>query len=93
MIDVPFSSWETINRNERNCKHADACFLCGKGIADISSAAWVEMTTENKLVPADTSVTNSMGCFPVGSECKKKVPASYLLLVPSLLNLVRFLAT
>lgn len=60
----------------------DECFVCGRGLTEkgLDRASWIEHTTSGYLVPvADPSPEDSQGCFPVGSECAKSVPAEFRL--------------
>lgn len=60
----------------------DECFVCGRGLSErgLERASWIEHTTSGYLVAvADPSPSDSQGCFPVGSECAKTVPAAFRL--------------
>ena len=87
LIDVPFASSKTRDRNEENSKTSCTCFLCNKDVVE-GSGAFVYYTTTGKLAPVghdlvlegtgeDSEKAIGMGLYPVGSECAKKVPAAY----------------
>ena len=68
---------------ERLGDHSDTCFVCGKRTAIKMS---VHYTVEGYLIPADIDETElqfrnleSQGCFPIGSECAKKVGKHFLI--------------
>jgi hypothetical protein len=67
---------------ERHGDHSHTCFICGKPTAKRS---FVHLTTIGLLVPAelaDDDLENfnleSQGCFPIGSECAKKVGPEFI---------------
>lgn len=48
------------------------CCLCGKQVGE--NATFVHYFTNGNITNAnDDEVDNSQGCFPVGSECAKKI--------------------
>lgn len=56
--------------------HSDTCFLCGKRT---SKNLYVHYTTDGYLVNvSDDIISNSQGFFPIGSECAKKLPKSFI---------------
>lgn len=68
---------------ERLGEHSDTCFICGKRTAQNT---FVHFTTRGFLIPADIDETElefrnleSQGCFPIGSECAKKVGKQFLI--------------
>lgn len=68
---------------ERLGDHSNTCFICGKPTA---KNTFVHLATSGHLVPADIDETElqfrnleSQGCFPIGSECAKKVGKKFLL--------------
>lgn len=84
-IKVPYASLQTNERNRRRrlkegC--SERCFFCSSPIRDDVQAAYVHMTVDGCLVPANEELDEehgSQGCFPVGPECKKRVPARFLI--------------
>lgn len=54
--------------------HSDTCFLCGKPTAQ---KLWVHYTTDGELT-SDDNHPDSQGLFPIGSECAKKLPKSFI---------------
>jgi len=68
---------------ERHGEHSNTCFICGK---PTGSHWFVHFTTRGFLIPADIDETElefrnleSQGCFPIGSECAKKVGRKFLI--------------
>lgn len=58
----------------------DECFVCGRGLTErgLERATWIEHTTSGRLVAVDDLIpSDSQGCFPIGTECARKVPAIY----------------
>jgi len=53
------------------------CLICKRPIRDDRKAVYVHLTTSYELVPVDTDPEDSQGCWPVGPECARKVPATY----------------
>lgn len=74
-------------------KHEDECFFCGRGLtaSGLANAWWVHLTTSGYLVTQDYGSVRedagevqaaeefrlSQGCFPVGSECAKRIARPY----------------
>ncbi len=68
---------------ERLGEHSNTCFVCGKQTA---KNTFVHYTVEGFLIPADIDETElefrnleSQGCFPIGSECAKKVGRHFII--------------
>lgn len=62
---------------ERYGDDVNTCFICGKPTA---KNLYIHFSTAGFIVPADIDETEldfrnleSQGCFPVGSECAKKI--------------------
>lgn len=85
-------SYESRERNEAKPsagKHDERCPLCSSPIKDTEAAttgAWVHMSTDWFLLPADLTEAevalveasgHSQGSFIVGSGCARRVPAAY----------------
>ena len=67
---------------ERFGDHSHTCFVCGKPTAKRS---FIHFTTDGLLVPANIDQSDlakydleSQGCFPIGSECAKKVGPEFV---------------
>lgn len=61
---------------ERYGDSSETCLLCGKRTA---KNLYVHYTTDGYLVNVDESlIPNSQGLFPIGSECSKKLPKSFI---------------
>lgn len=55
-------------------EHSDTCFICGKRTA---SGKWVHYTTRGKLTN-NPNHEHTQGYFPIGNECAKKLPKSFV---------------
>lgn|SRR5512143_1527426 len=80
LIPVPFAPSHVRDRNaklEAPAEHTEQCLFCERPMNPARVAYFVEMTTSGMIVPVGTKVTNSQGCFPVGSSCKSLVPEPY----------------
>jgi hypothetical protein len=67
---------------ERYGDHSHTCFICGKSTAQ---RTFVHLTTIGFLIPAELDDVDleffdleSQGCFPIGSECAKKVGPEFI---------------
>lgn len=81
--------WETTlderdaNYNRRNHNHVDECFTCGRGLTEsgVSNGWYIHLCTDGSLFntqdPATFGHPESQGCFPVGSECAKRIPRRF----------------
>jgi hypothetical protein len=63
------------NRDQTRLRHVDECFLCGRGLTQsgVDNAWWVHLCTDGTLLTQDDTEHDSQGCFPVGSECAKRI--------------------
>jgi hypothetical protein len=68
---------------ERHGEHSNTCFICGKPTAQRS---FVHFTTDGFLIPTNIDETDlgqfdleSQGCFPIGSECAKKIDREFVI--------------
>lgn len=80
-ISVPYASAQTRQRNDRRDRPegCEECLLCAAPIAGRKKPSWVHLLTTGELASKDEQVTpgEDQGCFPVGPECIRKVPAEY----------------
>lgn len=82
LIPIPEADSKAPKRQNADGFHHQ-CLICGRKMSDkaIDRGVWVEMSVRLKLIPVGHPLSNdpaeSQGCFPVGSECAKKVPAGY----------------
>jgi hypothetical protein len=53
----------------------DCCFLCGKKINKVEQV--VHYLTNGNLISTDQDIDNSQGFFPIGNECKKRLPNNF----------------
>jgi hypothetical protein len=67
---------------DRYGDHSNTCYACGK---PTGSQTFVHETTCGLLVPANIGENElgqygleSQGCFPIGSECAKKLDAAFI---------------
>lgn len=80
LLPAPFAPSEVRERNARRNAaddHTESCLFCDRPMNPARVAYYVEMTTSNEIVPVGTTVTDSQGCFPVGTSCKNLVPEPY----------------
>ena len=80
LIPVPFAPNEVRDRNQQRSApagHSESCLFCERPMNPKSVAYYVEMTTSCEIVPVGMKVSDSQGCFPVGSSCKNLVPEAY----------------
>ena len=63
---------------ERLGEHSDTCFLCGKRTAE---NYYVHFTTDGSFTN-NPEHPDSQGLFPVGNECRKKLPADFITTMP-----------
>lgn len=62
---------------EKHGEYHDTCFLCGKRIKD-GRELLVHYTSNGTLVNVfSDELEISQGCFPVGRDCAKKLPADF----------------
>ena len=61
----------------------NTCFICGK---PTGSRTFVHYITKGFLIPAELDQDDleyfdmeSQGCFPIGSECAKKIGSEFLM--------------
>jgi hypothetical protein len=82
------ADFETRERNEHrmsSARNAEPCFLCGRPLTPTATANgwWIHLTTGGYLTSdfGDTqdfgTYGDSQGCFPVGSECAKRIPVAF----------------
>jgi hypothetical protein len=81
LIDIRSSKYEeNLERyGDRDC----TCIVCGK---PTNQSLYIECTTDMWIAPADITEEQltaldmeSQGCFPIGSDCAKKVGKRYLI--------------
>jgi hypothetical protein len=82
-IKIPYASAEIRNRNDRRARPdgCNECLFCAAPITGKKKKpSWVHMLTTGELASRDEPVTEGedQGCFTVGPECAKKVPAEFL---------------
>lgn len=73
-------------KNERIVKknHDERCVCCNKPMKSSDVKYWVHMTTDWEMTNASEeelsqSGYESQGCFPVGSECAKKIDKKFII--------------
>lgn len=69
---------------ERYGDHSCTCIVCGKPTTEHYH---IELTTNSRIAPMGTSEEQlaalnmeSMGCFPIGTNCAKKIGKQYLII-------------
>lgn len=79
---------ETLEANGRRMIEAERsgyrepCVLCGRPLSEkaIDSAWWVELGDGGSTILPNghhLSDDETMGCFPMGSECAKRIPKTH----------------
>lgn len=53
----------------------DCCLLCGKKLRKVTLQ--VHLLTNGNLVSSDQDIDNSQGFFPIGLECKNRLPNNF----------------
>lgn len=82
-LDDYRADWETFDRNEARDHRGvpgEPCLLCGRHLTEtaIRNGWSIEITTGGQIIPNDHHVDlDSQGCFPIGSECAKKIPRTH----------------
>lgn len=88
LVDDYQVSPETRYENEQRRLVAEAkrsvepCWLCGRPLTEkaVEGGWWIEVGDYGSTLiatDADSDVQDSLGCFPLGSECSKKIPLSH----------------
>lgn len=72
-IEIPIIELQNKNAKENwGDFNENQCCLCGKKVGE--NATFVHYLTNGNITNVnDDEVENSQGCFPVGSECAKKI--------------------
>lgn len=84
------ASWEVRDANRARfsgSKHVDECFLCGRGLTEsaVANGWYIHLhAATGDLLPEGWDPEDdgedwnaSQGCFPVGSECAKRIARPY----------------
>ena len=69
-----------MNFNQKANERGDACVCCGKRLAEDSNL-FAHYALAGYWLPFDAFQDNcaiSQGCFPIGSECAKRLPAGFV---------------
>lgn len=77
-LQAPANERQANERKFRLSRTAvEPCFLCGRPLTEqaVENGYLIHLTTADLLVPEDYVGSDSQGCFPVGSECAKRIPA------------------
>ena len=81
----------TFDRNSKaksNVENRQDCHICGKGVNSRTCTTWVELDTDATLIAVGVEDEESMGCYPVGPECAKKVDPKFLHILEPLQNMI-----
>lgn len=84
-IQPTSEGWDRNSRLPAKGSHDERCMACNRPMAnydDQKGTAMVHMDTEGKLIRIgsaddDDEFEGSQGCFPIGAECAKKIPAAF----------------
>ena len=81
MEKIPLENIQSINYDRNIDKYGECentCICCGKRIK--GKVAHVHLYTDGNVVSNDAPEDeNSQGCFPIGPQCKKKIPKSFII--------------
>lgn len=73
MKKIPLESMQ--NHFIGNGGKSNSCFLCGKTVNN--PVHFVHYTTDGDLINVDEAA-NSQGFFPVGFDCKNRLPKDFI---------------
>jgi len=80
-LEVPDYNADQKEANEARVRdtHAGTCLICGRPLtrSAADNGYWVHMSTGWQIILPDDDESDSQGCFPVGSECAKRIPTEY----------------
>ena len=80
-IELPDYDAEKREANEARVRssHVGSCIVCGRPLnrSQADNGYWVHMSTGWQVIGPDDTEADSQGCFPIGSECAKQIPAAY----------------
>lgn len=80
------NKWEVEEKyqNSDSYSYTEFCACCGRGIKG-EPKFYIHAIAPYLIVPFDTDSeeveakgVEDMGCYPIGSECKKRYPAGYV---------------
>lgn len=54
------------------------CICCGKEMKPGKEKHLVHLLTNGNLVSTDEEIENSQGFFPIGTECKNRLPNNFI---------------
>lgn len=83
-IDAEAYEKNRTRQSQINNKDRDDCFICGRPV-NSKVGRYVHLRIDGVLIPKDAEELPeyeggmSQGCFPIGSECAKKLPKKYVL--------------
>lgn len=72
VIEVSLYELQTPKAKKEDITVTGGCAICGKPINE-QNALYVHLLTNGNIVSSFEDFDNSQGCFPVGSECAKKL--------------------
>lgn len=72
-IEVSLYELQTTKARNEDITVTGGCAICGKPIKDENNALYIHLLTNGNIVSSFEDFENSQGCFPVGSECAKKL--------------------
>ena len=73
IFEIPLDDVKTTDKDTTISK---CCFLCGKKIAE--EKQWVHYLENGNLVSSPEDFDNDQGFFPIGNECKNKLPNNFI---------------
>jgi len=77
LFEIPASDVRDDKDDLENGKNP--CFCCGKEIKEKNGKpSFVHLLTNGNLVSTDQEFDNDQGFFPIGNECKKRLPNNFI---------------
>ena len=76
IFEIPLEDVQNIE--DTNTQAECECLLCGKSMKEDKVKQLVHLLTNGNLVSSDQDFDNSQGFFPVGNECKNKLPNNFI---------------
>jgi len=73
---IPLQDVEDESLSHTNHGNANPCICCGKEIKNVRY--FVHLLTDGNLISSDQDFDNSQGFFPIGSECKNRLPNNFV---------------
>lgn len=73
IFEIPLQDIQ--NKRMPNIEAENSCICCGKEIKEPKQ--FVHLLTNGSIVSSDQPFDNDQGFFPIGNECKNRVPNNF----------------